>query len=80
MRARLAALALVPLASGWLKAALENYGAKRHNFTAPSEGIDRDLAPGKKTTVTIRIPRSGRVLFYCRFHRQLGMAGRLAVK
>ena len=63
-----------------LKAVLENYGAKRHNFTVPSEGIDRDLAPGKKATVTIRIPRSGRVLFYCKYHKQLGMAGGLAKK
>jgi plastocyanin len=63
-----------------LKAALENYGAKRHNFTVPSEGIDHDLAPGRKATVTIRIPGSGQVVFYCRFHRQLGMAGGLAKK
>jgi plastocyanin len=63
-----------------LQAVLENYGAKRHNFTVPSQGIDRDLAPGKKATVKIRIPRSGQVLFYCRFHRQLGMAGGLARK
>jgi uncharacterized cupredoxin-like copper-binding protein len=63
-----------------IEVVLENYGKKRHNFTLPSEGIDRDLAPGKKATVTVRIPRSRPVGFFCKYHKRLSMAGGLAVK
>jgi uncharacterized cupredoxin-like copper-binding protein len=63
-----------------IKVVLENYGKRLHNFTLPSEGIDRDLAPGKKATVTVQIPESGQVGFYCKYHKALGMAGGLAVK
>ena len=58
---------------------LENYGRRLHNFTLPSEGIDHDIAPGKKVTVTVRIRRSGQAGFYCKYHKRLGMAGGLAV-
>ena len=63
-----------------LQAVLENFGHERHTFTVPREGIDRVLAPGKKATVTIAIPRSGEIGFFCKYHKQLGMAGALAVK
>jgi uncharacterized cupredoxin-like copper-binding protein len=63
-----------------IKVVLENYGHRLHNFTLPSQGIDRDLRPGKKATVTVQIPQSGQVGFYCKYHKGLGMAGGLAVK
>jgi uncharacterized cupredoxin-like copper-binding protein len=63
-----------------IKVVLENYGKRLHNFTLPSEGIDRDLAPGKKVTAEVQIPQSGQVGFYCKYHKRLGMAGGLAVK
>jgi uncharacterized cupredoxin-like copper-binding protein len=62
-----------------LQIVLENYGKHRHNFTLPSEGIARDLRPGQKATVTVHIPRSGAIRFYCKYHQQAGMAGGLAV-
>ena len=58
---------------------LQNYGKHRHNFTLPSQRIALDLRPGQKTTVTVHIPRSGAIPFYCKYHKQLGMAGGLAV-
>jgi plastocyanin len=57
---------------------LHNEGKMAHTFTLPSEGVDTVVQPGKEATVHITFPRSGgRVLFYCRFHAQLGMRGAL---
>jgi plastocyanin len=56
---------------------LKNEGSVEHNFTVDSQGIDQNLEPGKSATVTVTIPKSGAISFYCRFHRSLGMAGGL---
>jgi uncharacterized cupredoxin-like copper-binding protein len=58
---------------------LKNYGKHLHNFTLPGEGIDRDVAPGETATVIAHIPRSGEIGFYCKYHKQVGMSGGLAV-
>jgi plastocyanin len=57
---------------------LENEGKVDHTFTIDSEGIDKNLAPGEEAEVTVTIPKSGVVSFYCRFHKSSGMAGGLA--
>lgn len=58
---------------------LKNEGKVEHTFTIDSQGIEKDLRPGSKAEVTVTIPQSGAVSFYCRFHRSSGMAGALAV-
>jgi plastocyanin len=57
---------------------LENEGKVDHTFTIDSGGIDKTLAPGDEAEVTVTIPKSGVVSFYCRFHKSSGMAGALA--
>jgi plastocyanin len=56
---------------------LENEGSDTHSFTIDSQSIDMTLAPGKEAKVTVTIPKSGSVSFYCKFHKSEGMAGAL---
>lgn len=58
---------------------LKNEGSTEHSFTIDSQGIDQDLQPGDAAEVTVTIPKSGVVSFYCKFHKSSGMAGALAV-
>jgi len=62
-----------------VKLELKNKGKVEHNLTIPSQGIDKNIAAGKDATVTVKIPKSGVVAFYCKYHRGMGMAGALAV-
>jgi plastocyanin len=56
---------------------LKNEGSVEHNFTIDSQGIDKDLQPGKDVKVSVTIPKSGVVSFYCKYHKSRGMAGAL---
>ena len=56
---------------------LKNEGSIEHNFSVPSEGIDKSLAPGATAKVAVTIPKSGAASFYCKFHKSMGMAGAL---
>lgn len=56
---------------------LKNEGETEHNFSIDSQGIDEDVEPGESATVTVRIPSSGEVSFYCKYHKGEGMAGAL---
>jgi plastocyanin len=58
---------------------LKNVGQVAHTFTIDSQKIDQNLDPGASATVTVTIPKTGAVSFYCRYHRSSGMAGALAV-
>jgi plastocyanin len=58
---------------------LKNEGNTEHSFTIDSQGIDQNLQPGDQAEVTVTIPKSGVVSFYCKFHKSSGMAGALAV-
>jgi plastocyanin len=58
---------------------LKNEGQTEHSFTVDSQGIDKDIQPGDEAEVTVMIPKSGVVSFYCKFHKSEGMAGALAV-
>jgi plastocyanin len=57
---------------------LKNEGNTEHSFTIDSQGIDKDIQPGDEVEVTVTIPKSGVVSFYCKFHKSSGMAGALA--
>jgi plastocyanin len=59
---------------------LKNEGSVEHNFTIDSQGIDKDLEAGEDAKVSVTIPKSGVVSFYCKYHKSSGMAGGLAVK
>ena len=58
---------------------LKNEGQTEHSFTIASQGIDKVIEPGHQAEVTVKIPQSGAVSFYCKFHKSSGMAGALAV-
>ncbi len=62
-----------------LTVTLKNEGAVVHNFSIDDQNIDTDTQPGQEGSVTVTFPSSGFVEFYCKFHRQLGMAGELTV-
>jgi plastocyanin len=62
-----------------VKLELKNEGKTEHTFTIDSQNIDQDLSPGDQAEVTVTIPKSGVVSFYCKFHKSSGMAGGLAV-
>lgn len=59
---------------------LTNEGSARHTFTSEVMGVDIELAPGAKRTVTITAPASGFTEFHCRFHQGQGMQGAVYVK
>ena len=61
-----------------VKLELKNQGTVEHNLTIASQGISKDLAAGADATVTVTIPKSGVVAFYCKYHKSMGMAGALA--
>jgi plastocyanin len=44
----------------------------RHNFSIDSLGIDEDLprGDGHSITMTVTVPRSGRLVFFCKYHVQ----------
>ena len=56
---------------------LENEGKVEHNFSIDSQGIDKDLEAGKDAKVTVTIPKSGALSFFCKYHKSMGMAGAL---
>src|SRR4051812_33382649 len=48
---------------------LKNEGKTEHNFSVASLHIDKDLEAGKKATVSVTLPKSGTLKFYCSYHR-----------
>lgn len=58
---------------------LSNEGQMPHTFTIDDHGVDQEVDPGQKATVTVTMPASGDLVFYCRFHRASGMQGAFTV-
>ena len=56
---------------------LKNDGKVEHNFSIDAQSVDKDLAPGEHAKVTVTIPQSGQISFYCSYHKSRGMAGAL---
>jgi plastocyanin len=54
---------------------LKNEGKATHTFTIGGGVADQMLNPDQKATVQVKVPASGALNFYCRFHRSLGMQG-----
>lgn len=57
---------------------LANEGNEEHNFSIDSQNIDQDVEAGESAKVTVTIPQSGQVSFYCKYHKSMGMAGALS--
>jgi plastocyanin len=58
-----------------VKVELHNEGSVEHTFTIDSANVDETLKPDAKMTVTVKVPASGSLRYYCRFHRSQGMQG-----
>jgi len=56
---------------------LRNEGDAPHTFTIP--GVDEEVQPGGRRTVTVTAPQSGFVVVTCRFHVAQGMQGAIFV-
>jgi plastocyanin len=54
---------------------IENQGSATHTFTSAELGVDQEVAPGAKESVSITVPTTGAAGFFCRFHRSSGMQG-----
>jgi plastocyanin len=64
-------------AGSTVKIELKNEGSNEHNFKIDGQKADADVEPGKKATVSVVIPKSGTVQFYCEYHKGLGMVGKV---
>jgi plastocyanin len=60
-----------------VKLELDNEGQALHNLTLTGQKIDQDVEAGEDGTVTVTIPQSGEVEFFCKYHKTLGMVGAL---
>jgi plastocyanin len=54
---------------------LTNEGTVEHSFSVDTPAIEEIFRPGDTRTVEIKLPESGMVSFYCKFHRSQGMQG-----
>jgi plastocyanin len=62
-------------AGSTVKVELKNSGQREHNFKIDGQDADADVEPGEDATVSVKIPASGSVQFYCEYHKGLGMVG-----
>jgi plastocyanin len=56
---------------------LHNEGKAKHTFTIDDQNIDQQLDPDAKANVSVTLPSSGVVVYYCHFHQDQGMQGAL---
>lgn len=71
---------LTGLADTVIVATVKNEGKILHNFSVMGqEANQQDIKPGESPSVVISFPASGRVVFFCKYHRDDGMVGELQV-
>jgi plastocyanin len=56
---------------------LKNEGNTEHNFSLDEQSVSTDVAAGDEAEVTVTVPKSGTLTFYCKYHRSQGMTGTL---
>ena len=56
---------------------LKNGSADEHNFTLTEQNVDQDVEPGEEAEVTVTIPKTGTLTFFCEYHHARGMTGQL---
>jgi plastocyanin len=57
--------------------AMRNEGQQLHNLALRDQDIDRDVEPGASASVNLRFPRSGQLVFVCKYHTAQNMRGGL---
>ena len=69
---------LIGAAGSRVTLTLQSAGLGIHNFSLTEQSINKDITPGSTSTVDVTFPPSGRLVFFCRFHRdESGMIGAL---
>ncbi len=56
---------------------LKNDAGTQHNFSVTSQHIDQDIPAKGSVTISVTIPPSGVMPFFCKFHTGQGMNGEL---
>jgi plastocyanin len=56
---------------------LKNEGNNEHNFTLEEQNIDQDVEAQEEAEVTVTVPKSGSLTFFCEYHKSKGMTGTL---
>jgi plastocyanin len=64
---------------GTVTVTIKNVGDTEHNFSISSMSIDKDIEKGQTATVTVTLPSSGVVQFFCKYHKSSGMQGAFIV-
>jgi plastocyanin len=59
---------------------VSNTDAETHTFTITDQSIDETISPGKSILVHIKVPTSGAVPFYCRYHSTFGQQGAIVAE
>ena len=67
-------------AGGTVTIELRNEGIRPHNFSVPGQRIDLNCGVRAHGEVTVAFPRSGVLIFTCKYTATSGMRGALAVK
>jgi plastocyanin len=57
---------------------LKNEGKTEHNFTVESQHVNKDVEEGEDARVTVTLPKSGTLQFFCEYHKAKGMVGTLS--
>jgi plastocyanin len=56
---------------------IKNETSTEHNFTVASQNVDKDIEDGKEVTLSVTLPSTGTISFFCKYHKTKGMAGGL---
>ncbi len=59
---------------------LRNDGSRPHNLSVPGQNIDLDCGVRARGEVRVFFPRSGVLMFICKYGATSGMRGALAVE
>jgi plastocyanin len=60
-----------------LQLTIKNDSSATHNLSITNQGIDQDIPAKGSITVTVTLPASGAIGFFCKFHTGQGMNGQL---
>ena len=77
---RFDATCLTATGGGKVSVTVTNSGTALHNFSVTSLGIDQDVAAGATITVNVKLPDSGTLGFFCKYHSASGMVGAFVIQ
>lgn len=70
---------LTGVAGTAIVATVKNEGKALHNFSVTGQDVNQDIKAGESPSVVFSFPDSGKVVFFCKYHREDGMVGELQV-